>query len=77
MMLSDAQSFDFGSDAVPSFGDTKTSEDVPVAVPDQNKNHIYDLVANTGIDTIPESAEHEGGEDGAGLNENISNHSSE
>lgn len=77
MMLSDAQSFDFGSDAAPAVGDTNTAEDVSGAVPDQNKNHIYDLVANTGIDTIPESAEHEGGEDGAGLHENISNHSSE
>jgi len=76
MMLSDAH-FDFGSDAAPAFGDPKTSEDVSGAVPDQNKNHLYDLVANTGIGTIPESAEHEGGEDGAGLNENISNHSSE
>lgn len=77
MMLSDAQSFDFGADAGPSFGDHKAPEDLASAMPDQNKNHIYDLAANTGIDTIPESTEHEGGEDGTGLNENMSNHSSE
>ena len=48
-----------------------------MAATDQNKDHIYDLVANTGIEAIPESQEHEGGEDGAALDENMSNHSIE
>ena len=71
-MLSDLQSFDFNSEeAVAHSGAARALEDV------NKKEYMEDLVVDTGFETIPESAEHEGGEGAGGAHESASNQSSE